>query len=237
MTSKYDRLFIRVDVGMPDHPKVVGLSDRAFRLLVSLWTYSQRHLTDGLVPAGVAHSRGKRAAAELMAADLLHEVDGGYQCHDYTDHQQTREHVQAVKKARSEAGKKGGRPKASAKQPESKLVSKLKADIDIDIDKPPVVPLEVDVQPADTHRQNGRKRPATPLPDDWKPNDGHLEIANERGLDPKAELVAFRDYATSVDWRKVDWDATFRNWLRKANPGRSKPADDDVPYYWRKPSA
>jgi hypothetical protein len=82
-------------------------------------------------------------------------------------------------------------------------------------------------------RKTGRKRPPTPLPDDWKPNDRHLEIAKERGLDPRVELESFRDYAASVDWRKVDWDATFRNWLRNSNGNTRSSRTDSSSSIWK----
>jgi len=44
------RLFIKLHNGFPEHPKAVGLTDRAFRNLIELWCYCSRNLTDGLVP-------------------------------------------------------------------------------------------------------------------------------------------------------------------------------------------
>lgn len=40
--------------------------------------------------------------------------------------------------------------------------------------------------------------------------------ANAPGLDARAEFDEFRDYARSIGWKKIDWEATWRNWLRKA---------------------
>lgn len=55
-----------------------------------------------------------------------------------------------------------------------------------------------------------------PLPDDWRPNAAHVELAHELGIDGRFEEARFRDYAAGRGWRMVDWDATFRNWLRNA---------------------
>jgi hypothetical protein len=41
--------WVRLDDQFPDHPKVVNLSDRAFRLHVWGICYSARFLTDGLI--------------------------------------------------------------------------------------------------------------------------------------------------------------------------------------------
>lgn len=56
----------------------------------------------------------------------------------------------------------------------------------------------------------------TTLPETWQPNEKHLLLASESGIDINWELDKFRDYAAANNWKKADWDATFRNWLRKA---------------------
>lgn len=124
------RTFIKVDDGLPEHPKIVGLSDKAFRMLIELWAYSSRQLTDGRVPLTVWNRSGTaRARAELLSAGLAHEGPGRIQMHDYLEWQRSREHVEAIRRVRAEAGKKGGRPKANGKQiglqTESNLPSNL----------------------------------------------------------------------------------------------------------------
>lgn len=88
--------------------------------------------------------------------------------------------------------------------------------------EPPVVPLDETAAEPKT-KTRGRKRPAKPLPEDWAPNDDHLALARERGVDPAAELANFRDHAAANDRRQVDWDASFRTWLRRAKPTRPRP--------------
>lgn len=65
-------------------------------------------------------------------------------------------------------------------------------------------------------RERSRRKPATPLPGAWNPSaeDNRRSGLSEQQLDH--ELAKFRDYAKANDWRKQDWDATWRNWLRKA---------------------
>ena len=46
--------WIKIDDSFPDHPKVIGLSDKAFRIHIEGLCYSGRFLTDGLIPMGVA---------------------------------------------------------------------------------------------------------------------------------------------------------------------------------------
>lgn len=70
---------------------------------------------------------------------------------------------------------------------------------------------------------------ATRLPDGWKP-EPEPELIRDLGGDVAArrELEKFRDYWAGVSGakgRKVDWQATWRNWLRRAGEGKPKTAD------------
>lgn len=71
--------WLRLDDAFAHHPKVIGLSDAAFRLHVSGLVYAARHLTDGVIPAAAlpalypTHTR--RTVNELLEADLWHATD------------------------------------------------------------------------------------------------------------------------------------------------------------------
>lgn len=57
-----------------------------------------------------------------------------------------------------------------------------------------------------------------PLPDDWKPNDNHYELGYELGLSARhVDYFAdeMRDRAASDGILSGNWNAKFRNWLRK----------------------
>jgi hypothetical protein len=60
------------------------------------------------------------------------------------------------------------------------------------------------------------------LPSDWKPDDAGRSLAAELlgNSGARAELDRFRDYWTAQPGArgvKADWDATWRNWVRKAS--------------------
>lgn len=84
----------RIDDGFADHPKVIGLSDAAFRLHVHALCYAARTLTDGLVPHGwLTGGKGRRvpkAVTELVAARLWEEALPDYRIHDYLKYQPSR---------------------------------------------------------------------------------------------------------------------------------------------------
>lgn len=107
------RPFIKVHNGMPEHHKIAGLSDKAFRTLVELWCYCSRTLSDGAVPDGIVRRYATpKVIRELVDAGLVDKTAAGVVMHDYLDHQQSKDEVEALAEKRRAAGAKGGRAKA-----------------------------------------------------------------------------------------------------------------------------
>lgn len=83
---------------------------------------------------------------------------------------------------------------------------------------------------ADALESAPAKKRATRLPEDWRP-DPQDDIASKEGLtheQAERELDKFRDYWAAqpgAKGRKLDWEATWRNWVRRAGErGASGPA-------------
>lgn len=79
-------------------------------------------------------------------------------------------------------------------------------------------------------REAQRPKPkATRLPDDWELPDDWLAWSSQEtpAIDPKTESEKFADYwhaKPGADARKLDWQATWRNWCRRAaESARSRP--------------
>lgn len=106
------------------------------------------------------------------------------------------------------AGMEGGIPAGAAA-----LVPTVLEPTDI----PPLSPKGETPPRGEEPEKPKRKRPF-PLPDLWRPNEKHLQIGRERGVDVKLEAEKMRDWATAGGKRYLDWDATFRNWLRNSKP-------------------
>lgn len=94
--------WFKIDDGFADHPKVDALhegkhAEAALALWVLAGAWCAKQLTDGHVPAGRVRRFGLRnsdvAASELVRVGLWIEVNGGYQFHQWTEHQPTREDV------------------------------------------------------------------------------------------------------------------------------------------------
>lgn len=82
------------------------------------------------------------------------------------------------------------------------------------------------------NRQDG-----TRIPDGWEPTTSVVQSMQQEcpAVDVVAETRKFRDYwrsATGRNATKRDWDATWRNWIRRANedrPPRLRPVPAAVP--------
>jgi hypothetical protein len=72
---------------------------------------------------------------------------------------------------------------------------------------------------------NPRSR-AQALPTDWQPNDDHRKLASTlMNVRLSVEVQKFRDHFTANGKPMKDWDAAFRNWLRRAQDfAPTKPA-------------
>jgi hypothetical protein len=96
--------WVRLDDNFADHPKVIALSDSAFRLYIEALCYSNRQLTDGFIPNAVYLKLSRDDEADyLIDAGLWEEVHGnvispelttGYAIRSYTEYQPTREKVE-----------------------------------------------------------------------------------------------------------------------------------------------
>lgn len=214
------RTYITVHDGMPEHPKIEGLSDSAFRLLITAWCWCSRQRTDGFIPTASWEKKTwpARARAELLAAGLVAAVPGGYAMHDYTEHQRTAQEIDELSAKRAAAGRKGGETKAMrqlakdlasashvAKQTPSKVVADTETDREELLRSSPSMP-----------RKRGQR-----LPEGWNPDRELVDRMRLEcpGVDLQAEHRKFVDYwaaKTGAGATKADWPATWRNWIRTA---------------------
>jgi len=89
--------WIKIDDSFPDHPKIIGLSDKAFRSHIQALCYCGRFLTDGVITSNaLARLADRETIAELLEAGLWRALDGGkgYVIHDYLEHQTSKNQVE-----------------------------------------------------------------------------------------------------------------------------------------------
>ena len=87
--------WIKLDDTFPNNPKILPLSNQAFRLYIEGLCYANQYLTDGfLAQAVINRLDSQNAVTELLEAGLWLERDNGIQIHDYCEHQTTRKTVE-----------------------------------------------------------------------------------------------------------------------------------------------
>lgn len=183
-----------IDDELCDHPKFAQVDLDA----IGLWTlglsWCSRHLTDGRIPTRIveryaAGARRKAAtiAAELIDVGLWEPVDGGWQYHDFHDHNpsgaEVKERRSKVSQRRAEAGRKGAAKRWGTKQtdgnPDGNGHGKPMANASgLDQEPDPDARYEhvtsLDVQASTDADQHGPSEPA------HKPPKGDLTSANSR---------------------------------------------------------
>jgi hypothetical protein len=214
-----DRLFFKLHNGFPEHPKTIELSDKAFRQLVEAWCYCSRNLNDGyLTKSQFLKFFSAKSRGELLAVGFVREEENQYVMHDYLEHQQSAKQVADLRERRRMAGSKGGKAKAnglaSAKQMPEQTPSKPLPDTDTDTD-------------LDTTPPKGgvaRKR-ASRLQEDFQvtPEMKQWAAGKAPSIDLGLETEKFVNYwgaKSGKDATKLDWVATWRNWILNAHPPR-----------------
>lgn len=95
--------WVKVYNSMPQHPKSVFAGERAMWLFTCGLCYANEHLTDGFVARHVLPvvapgvKAPEKLANSLVLAGLWHEVQGGWQIHDYDEHQRSSEEVRGTR--------------------------------------------------------------------------------------------------------------------------------------------
>ena len=92
--------WIKIDDSFPDHPKIIGLSDLAFRLHIRGLCYSGKYLTDGFIPYkavwGMLSDEQSiyKPSDELEDQGLWVRTEKGFQIHDYLSYQSSKAQVE-----------------------------------------------------------------------------------------------------------------------------------------------
>lgn len=101
--------WIKIDDSFPDHPKIIGLSNEAFRVHIHGLCYCGRFLTDGFIPSAALSKIGSlEAISELVEAGLWADegTAGGYLIYGYLDHQTSKKQVEEKRDSMRERQKR-----------------------------------------------------------------------------------------------------------------------------------
>lgn len=244
-----------VDDGFSDSKEVLSIPARHRLAAVGLWTlcgaWCMAKLTDGFIPDEALKRLGARPALvdELIAATLWERVPGGIRFTNWPKWQRTREQVESYrawdaerKRERRRRGKSSttsGDDETSPRDSYEDKIARPQGTPTTPVPVPITTHLSTDV--ALGRGSGGRASTATGhrLPDGWMPPQP--VVAQMRSdhphVDLKSEHEKFVDYwraQPGAKGRKVDWPATWRNWIRRAaeqaprrNGTRIRPSKDD----------
>ena len=106
---RYAMVWVKLDDRFAEHPKILALSDKAFRLHVAALCWCGRHLSDGVIPKNAHTQLGGTASTvrELLHAGLWVKSETGHVIHDYLKFNPTAAKVEKLRRERSDAGKMG----------------------------------------------------------------------------------------------------------------------------------
>ncbi len=107
--------WLKIDDVFTEHPKVLSLSDAAFRVHVHALCYCVRLKTDGVVTQAALRSlRGTPSLAkQLVDASCWELHDEGWLVHDFLEYNPSREQLEAERERKQEAGRRGGLARGS----------------------------------------------------------------------------------------------------------------------------
>lgn len=125
---------------------------------------------------------------------------------------------------------------ARARKTETETETEIRSDPPV---TPPALTLEASPQIASTSsaktRTSRKPRARCECPTDFQPDETTLATATSLGFKPKLELetrAGFVDWWRGKGLRQADWQATYRNWLRKtAKDLGLKPPPPDTPQH------
>lgn len=217
---KDKRLYAHFDIGMDENPKVVVLSDAAFRAMFEATLYSRRQLSDGFLDARIVQRKwGSDVVVELTTNHperptwQPHTKDGvdGYLIHDFAEHQTTNADIEAKR----EAGRQGGLAKAARLASEgvapASKVQEQKAGTNLakTETETETTPTDVGVKP---HKRGHR------LPEDFTVTPDMVAWAQEHtpavnGKQATEMFINHWESATGRNATKLDWVKAWKNWM------------------------
>lgn len=221
--------WFKIDDSFWSHPKTLAVSSDAIALWVRAGSYSCQHLTDGRIKRAALPLFGlPDSAVEELLEVVLWEVDGDdLVFHDWADYQETSE---AVKERRQRARDRmrvvrANKERTAHERALEQSAKFAESSLNPDPTRPdPTRPVEPNGSTRETPRTRG-----TRIPEPFIVNGEMRSWAAEEvpDLDVDRSTRAFVDYwraKAGKEATKVDWVATWRNWLRRDDTNGGPPA-------------
>jgi len=217
--------WFKVDDKSAFHAKVVRAGNEAWGAVCRAGAWSSEQGTDGFIPDEIASMIARVFVwnrAESCGGNgrkgLVERVEGGWQLHDFLDWNPSAAQIDAKREATRKRVEQWRVKQVSNALPTA-LVTPVETLLptrpDPSRSDPPCRPPQGGGAPeSDAGKGKSRKKPAHPCPPDWTPKPEHYAMGTRAWVD--SEAAKMRDHFASEGKGKADWDATFRNWLRRA---------------------
>jgi hypothetical protein len=166
--------WLRLDDKFAQHPKIAGLTDKAFRAHVETMLYCAEYRTEGIVPSSSHRITGatEKVRQELITAGLWDEIEQQLSIHDFAVYN-PKDPTKAERQARWRRRQSNG-----------SVDGDVDADVDDDVDGPPT-----------------RARARVPYPSSSKDGTAVRDAGDERSLTGSSPSAATKQ--TRQDPRKV----------------------------------
>lgn len=223
--------WFKVDDKLWGHPKWLATPIRARGLWVTAGSWCADQEQDGNVPRHVLPILGGtvRDASALVAAGLWTVTDTGWCFHGWAEFQPTRDQKDAERSAARERMRAARERKAAQRAGDVRPnTSEVRAEFGRSSEDVRSTPTRPDPTRSSSKEelQDGARKRAARIPDDYAPTAELLAWAGTQGFTPGqcATLTAeFVDYWRGIGGQrgtKLDWDGTWRNWVRRSDPSR-----------------
>jgi hypothetical protein len=213
--------WFKVDDGFAFHPKAIMAGNAALGLWVRAGAWCGANLTDGALPRHMIGTFGAQArdAKKLCTVGLWVEIEDGYQFHDWHLMQPTKADVEA-ERAANRARQKEWREKKRNSVTDTVTNAASNAAPSRPV---PTRPYKEEAKASSSAAKRGSR-----ISDDFQITDAMKEWAAAKApnADLGTETEKFVNYwvaKSGKDATKLDWVATWRNWIlnaRSTQPAR-----------------
>lgn len=212
--------WLKVDDSFWSHPKTMMLSADAIALWVRAGSWSCQQLTDGLISDRSLPLFGAPASAvdELVGVGFWNEVDGGYEFHDWDDYQEKSE---TVKDRRAKARERMRAVRANRERTmHERSVEQNAKFAGSSLNPDPTRPDPTRPSSSNEEEKRPPRKRGVRLSPEWLPSEASRAKARTDApdVDHRAEHAVFVDYWIAQPGQKgvkADWEATWRNWMRR----------------------
>lgn len=206
------QLWAKFALNLIDNPKIIVLSDTAFRAFIEAIMYSRQHLTDGFLDARIVAVKWAQAVDELTGNDPRHPswipVEGGFSIHNYSEYQMTNDDIERKRAAQSRNGRRSAEARRTKVNQDSTNGEPTSNQIQ------PELELETELEKSSVSKPKRK----TELKLDWKPSPAGYEYARVKapGMNVDVQVEKFLNYNQHANRLSADWDAAWRTWVIKA---------------------